>query len=66
MIYNIISLVKIKPIKRHNVHFLQNQHRSINKNAHDCNFNISIIHCTCVTKKNKTRKGNALYALNTA
>lgn len=65
MIYNVISLVKIKPVKRHNVHFLQKQHSSINKTAHDCNLYFSIIHCTRVTKTNK-QKGIALDGLNTA
>lgn len=56
MIYNIISLVKIKPVKRHNVHFfLQNRHGSINKNAHDYNFNFSIIHHTCYKKQQQKR-----------
>lgn len=29
MIYNVISLVKIKPVKRHNVHFFTKSARSI-------------------------------------
>lgn len=64
MIYNVISLVKIKTVQRHNVHVLQNQH-SINKTSYNINSYFSIIHCTCVTKTNK-KGGIAQDGLNTA